>query len=285
MVCRVCLLNVKKSAVLCETCSLISHSKCAINAPPTCDLRAQLLLYAQYAETGNPGSAYSNTVDILKGGGSHVPTSPISEVANVAPSPSSRMTDDYPPTQEQSPQGTPDRPPTAFRFMTAFKSKRSKASLTAEPEQGSSSTSLLPSNAPIDIPSPKDVYQHREKTIPKKPSLLKRNRDLRQQRPQSQSSDSTGPNTASMRSAAESLSSRLEHGRRFTTDIDTGTQSRFTGGGEFEATRLSKTPSLSGASAVPERNWIPSIPGSMPDDNPRHRRQDSKPSSNNCSIQ
>ena len=60
MTCRVCSSNVKKSALLCSQCSLISHSKCAPNAPPTCDLRAQLLLYAQYAEKGDPASAYSN---------------------------------------------------------------------------------------------------------------------------------------------------------------------------------------------------------------------------------
>ena len=46
MICRVCLLNVKKSAAICSQCSLISHLKCAPNAPPTCDLRAQLLHYA-----------------------------------------------------------------------------------------------------------------------------------------------------------------------------------------------------------------------------------------------
>lgn len=287
MVCRVCLLNVKKSAVLCETCSLISHSKCAVNAPPTCDLRAQLLLYAQYAEKGNPGSAYSNSVDILKGGGGHVPTSPVSEVAYVAPSSSSKMTEDYPPAPDQSLQGASDRPPTAFKFMAAFKTKRSKASLTPEPEQGSSSISLLPPNAPNDTQSQRDFHQRKDKTIPKKPSLLKRNRDLRQQRPQSQSSDSTSPNTASMRSAAESLSSRLEHGRKFAAGTDTGTQSRFSAGGEFETTMPSKTASFSGASTVPDGgyNLSPSIPGGMPEDNPRHRKQDSKPPSNNCCIQ
>jgi len=65
MVCRVCLLTVKRSAVLCTACSLISHSRCAINAPPTCDLRAQLMLYAQYAENSNPGSASSNPMDAV----------------------------------------------------------------------------------------------------------------------------------------------------------------------------------------------------------------------------
>lgn len=57
MICRVCLMNVKKSAVLCEHCNLFAHSKCAVRAPPTCDFRSQLLLYAKYAEMGNPSSS------------------------------------------------------------------------------------------------------------------------------------------------------------------------------------------------------------------------------------
>ncbi|KAJ7858456.1 kinase-like domain-containing protein [Mycena leptocephala] len=80
MVCRVCLLNVKKSAVLCEQCSLIAHSRCVVNAPPTCDLHAQLLLYAQYAERGNPGSAFSNPPDVFSE--PHSPGSPRSAGAH-----------------------------------------------------------------------------------------------------------------------------------------------------------------------------------------------------------
>ncbi|KAJ7581275.1 hypothetical protein C8J56DRAFT_794068 [Mycena floridula] len=85
MVCRVCLLNVKKSAVLCAQCSLIAHSKCASSAPPTCDLRARLLLYAQYAQKANPGSAYSNPMDLLDD--NNHPKSPMSDVSYVAHSP------------------------------------------------------------------------------------------------------------------------------------------------------------------------------------------------------
>ncbi|KAF7308495.1 hypothetical protein HMN09_00698500 [Mycena chlorophos] len=46
MVCRGCSLDIKKSAVLCEQCGFILHSKCARKASPTCDLRARLLPYA-----------------------------------------------------------------------------------------------------------------------------------------------------------------------------------------------------------------------------------------------
>ncbi|KAG8908638.1 hypothetical protein FRB99_004926 [Tulasnella sp. 403] len=51
--CRVCHQHVKKSAVLCEECSLICHAACVKDATPHCDVRAQLLTYAQYANQPN----------------------------------------------------------------------------------------------------------------------------------------------------------------------------------------------------------------------------------------
>jgi hypothetical protein len=281
MICRVCLLNAKKSAVICESCSLIAHSKCAANAPPTCDLRAQLLLYAQYAEKGNPGSAYSNSMDLLKLGGGNIPTSPMSEVALVTHPPSSKLSIDIPVTQSPPLHGSPPRPPTAFKFMTAFKTKRSKASLVPESDQvQGSSTSLLP--AASDIPSQNDIHEHREKgkAIPRKPSVLKHKRDSKQ-RPHSLSSNSTSPNTASMRSAADSLSSRLELGRK-TAVSDAATRSR-PSREESEVTKPSHLPSISGASTVAsehEDDYPNGIPGSMPSDNSRHKTK-----SGNCAIQ
>ncbi|KAG8899618.1 hypothetical protein FRC01_010436, partial [Tulasnella sp. 417] len=50
--CKVCQQSVKKSAVLCEECSLICHATCAKDASSHCDVRAQLLLYSQYAQGG-----------------------------------------------------------------------------------------------------------------------------------------------------------------------------------------------------------------------------------------
>ncbi|KAF8577988.1 hypothetical protein K439DRAFT_1530932 [Ramaria rubella] len=41
--CRVCNHPIKKNAVFCTECSLIAHSKCATEAPQTCDLRAQVI--------------------------------------------------------------------------------------------------------------------------------------------------------------------------------------------------------------------------------------------------
>ncbi|KAF6761708.1 STE/STE11/cdc15 protein kinase [Ephemerocybe angulata] len=124
MMCRVCLLNVKKSAVLCAQCSLISHAKCAINAPPTCDLRAQLLLYAQYAEKGNPGSVYSNPLDLL--GESKRPGA-MSDVPYVAHSASGRTSTDTPPPPSPAGQAHSDRPQSVMSDSTGVSSLRSAA--------------------------------------------------------------------------------------------------------------------------------------------------------------
>lgn len=293
MVCRVCLLNVKKSAVLCESCSLIAHSKCATNAPPTCDLRAQLLMYAQYAEKGNPGSAYANSVDILKTGGGHIPTSPTSEVAYVAPPPSSNIS-----TENSTAAGSPNRPHTAFKFMGgAFKTKPSRTSLSPEPspDQGSSSTSLLPLGS--DMQSQSDVQEKRaprprpkekERTILRKASVIWRGRETRQQRPHSISSTSTTPNTASMRSAVDSLSSKLELPTKSgapanETDLSAGGMNR-TRPSVPDAKAL-HTPSLSVTSSVPAReedyDYPSDIPGGLPADERRHKKKDS----GNCAIQ
>ena len=64
MVCRVCLENVKKSAMLCETCSLIAHSKCAVNVPPTCDLHVLRFLYYAYHIRTHPTFSL-RTLDII----------------------------------------------------------------------------------------------------------------------------------------------------------------------------------------------------------------------------
>jgi hypothetical protein len=182
MVCRVCLLNVKKSAVLCEQCSLIAHSKCAVNAPPTCDLRAQLLLYAQYAEKGNPGSAYTNPLDIHE---PH-PMSPASEVAYVSHTPRTSLDGTPPgPLYNGLTPVTPPTPPTAFKFMAAA-FKRSRSNLSPEPDHASSVGSLAPQVPPKE-----------GKKLRKEPK----------DRPQSLKSTSTAANTSSMRSG-ESIMSR-----------------------------------------------------------------------------
>ncbi|KAF8189096.1 hypothetical protein K438DRAFT_1676847 [Mycena galopus ATCC 62051] len=183
MVCRVCLLNVKNSAVLCKQCSLIAHSKCADKAPPTCDLHAQLLLYAQYAEKGNPMSAYSNPLDVLDETG-HGSPHPISPGSNTS-TPRTSLDDTAPPP----PHGdlAPVAPPTAFKFMAAF--KRSRTDLTPEPDLASSSNSIP--QVPLKVGGE---------------TKLKKN--LRE-RLQSVKSTRTAANTAGMRND-QSIPSRLD---------------------------------------------------------------------------
>lgn len=189
MMCRVCLLHVKKSAVLCAQCSLISHAKCAVNAPPTCDLRAQLLLYAQYAEKGNPSSAYSNPADV-----SGEPKRPgaMSDVSYVAHSSANgRASIDTPPPASPTGAAVSESPPSAYRFMAAF--KRSRSNLSPEPQSRSS--------APT--PRPQDAE---ERPRQRKTTLLQKRPP---ERPQSVMSDSTGVSSLrSVATAAESMSSR-----------------------------------------------------------------------------
>lgn len=194
MVCRVCLLNVKKSAVLCSQCNLISHTKCAISAPPTCNLRSQLLLYAQYAE-GNP-SVYSSPVDQLHDLPQNVDV-PLVE--------HSRTSMETPPQTPVNPD-SPEYPLTAVKFMAAFRRSRSNLS----PESVTSSTP--PGGASGD------------ENERRRPAVLFKRRD----RPLSMTSTSTG--LSSLRSAAtatESFSSRRNVEQRSVgTTIDTNTGKR-----------------------------------------------------------
>jgi hypothetical protein len=249
MVCRVCLLNVKRSAVICAQCSLIAHSKCAGNSPPTCDLRAQLLLYAQYAEKGNPSSAYANPLDGLTDSQvANLPLGPMSEVPYVTHTPRSSFDGLLP--QSPPAQSTPAHPPTAFKFLNPF--KRSRA-LSPEPGQASSKPST-------PLPPPKD-----EKPRGKK---LKRNPDRRE----SVASSSTSPNTSSLRSAVTEDSSTRQHGRQSAIS-DAGTRE------SDDAPRSARVVSLSGASIVAMDMDTPT-PGKSPAD-----MQPKKKTSNGCNVQ
>jgi len=59
--CRVCQQSVKRSAVFCEECNLIAHARCAADAPATCDIRHQLMLYAQYSQASTAQELNSPT--------------------------------------------------------------------------------------------------------------------------------------------------------------------------------------------------------------------------------
>ena len=244
----------KKSAVLCEQCSLIAHTRCAPNAPPTCDLRSQLLLYAQYAENGTPTSPYINPMDIFTAAQSVSPSTPMSDGGF-----SSRPSLDAP-SSSPSPYPT-SPPPTAFRVLAKF--KRSHSSLTTNDSDPNHSAHALPT----------------QNVVKPKRSVLKRNPASRE-RPASVSSSSASPRSSSMRSAVtatESLASQRDTIRQSTSSIIETDSGR-------SDPRLSRMTSLSGISATTQREE--SVPGNMPRES-RHRKRDrdSKSSSSGCLVQ
>jgi len=246
MICRVCQLNIKKSAVICAQCSLISHAKCAISAPPTCDLRAQLLLYAQYAEKGN--QAYSSPAELLQ--------DLQNTTSDVAYSPSID-TPPQSPTHIVVPEFSPT---TAFRFMAAF--KRSRTNLSPEPEAVGGSSSL-PSFSTTDV---------EEKTHRKRPVLQKRG-----DRPLSVTSDSTG--VSSLRSAAtaaESFSSQRGTG----TTLPVGRDKEARSGSKLSTTSLDFNRSCQAPEAVSDHGQE-ALLSSL---EPRRHNRGSK-SASNCVVQ
>lgn len=254
VICRVCLQSVKKSAVLCEQCSLIAHAKCASNAPPTCDLRSQLLLYAQYAESGNPMNPYSPMEILAAATNAGTPTSPTSQTSDDGVSRRTSMDSAQP---LNSAAHGHLHPPTAFKVFSAFKRSRSSLTIDQDPHQ----------TASTPTPSTPTVQQ-----ISRKKSVLRRKHDA-DGRPRSISSTtSTTPNSASMRSAvtaAESMSSSSHHPR---ISVDA-------------ADRLSRMTSFSAVSAVSgaetERDE-PKVVGEMPK-SPRDKRRDRE--SGGCTVQ
>lgn len=249
MTCRVCLLHVKKHAVLCAQCSLIAHSKCATNAPPTCDLRAQLLLYARYAEKGNTSSAYNNPIDAIS---EALPRSPASDVAYIAGSPRTSI-DGQSTTAMSPPVAGSLHPPVAFKFMGAF--KRSKSNLAAEPQASSSAAST---------PSP--VV---EKSPPLTPS--KKLRKVPSDRAPSVVSDTTQDSSVrSTATARESFSSKKGTGHKSLLSVS-------------ERAERELDSSVAGDREEEER-----IPGALEQDTRRHshkKHRDSKGSNGNCTVQ
>jgi hypothetical protein len=259
MICRVCLLNVKKSAVLCSQCSLIAHAKCAVNAPPTCDLRAQLLLYAQYAEKGNPTSVYSNPADGLRDFHASSPASDVPFVAH------SRTSIDAPsPSPSPLTPTPPVHPPIAYKFLGALKRSRSKLLLEPTP------------------PVPRKPGE--DKRLRKKPVVVLNTRS--NERPHSLTSNSTGLQSAA--TAAESLSSR--HDRRSFISSEQGTRKSVSGPSapdNSEALDSSMMTSMSGVSEAAsdhDDSRYDGLPGSLPVSPRRSQKRESK-SPGNCVVQ
>jgi len=260
MICRVCLESVKKTAVLCSQCSLISHSKCAKNAPPTCDLRAQLLLYAQYAEKGNPMSAYSNPAEVVNDTHQNVAMSDVPFVEH------SRTSLDMP----RSPGlGAPTEhpPPTAFKFMSAF--KRSRTNLSPEPVSATGSSP----------PTPYKEKEHEPKILRKRTSTVQ----TRGERPLSVTSTSTG--LSSLRSAAtanESFSSPQNTGTR--SQLSTGNARRpVSTSAVIDQARPNKATTASRPNVTNDHEDNRQPPGALPTDTRRHKKRAA--SSGNCTVQ
>ncbi|KAG6821432.1 hypothetical protein H0H93_010156 [Arthromyces matolae] len=237
-----------------------NYSNCASNAPPTCDLRSQLLLYAKYAEQGHTTSAYSNPADgireTLKG-----PTSDVSYVAH-----SRASIDSSSPTPQPSMTTQPVHPPTAYKFL-GF--KRSRHSLSPEPSPAASS-----SQPPQTTDKPKDEAFIRRKTHgPTKSS---------KERPQSlSSSHNTDPN--SLRSTlAESLSIRDRPRSVVNSDIDARRSGHSEAGkashvGERSSSNTEDVASLTGH--IPGALQLPLSPESVMH---RHKKREKSPG---CSVQ
>jgi hypothetical protein len=243
MVCRVCLMNVK-NAVLCEHCSLIAHSRCSANAPPTCDLRAQLLLYAKYAEMGSPLSAYQNPLDGTREG--H-PTSPSSDVPYVAHGTSSS---DVPPSPHPSPHphSKSTHSSAAHKFLGALAFKRSRSSLSPGPSQPTTHSSH--SKAIEETVAPKKIIA------------------TSTARPESLASDQS--DLSSLRSVATAAESFSSHRARSVISV--------TGNGHSQGeTRSSKIRSEAPIRGDREPYHGDSVPATIPTETVRHRKRELKP--------
>jgi len=166
--CRVCLGSARKYAVICDKCSLIAHSQCAREAPPTCDLRSQLLQYAQLAQMSNSHSTPSNPVHASSGPA----TTAIANVGVCSPCPrrSAELIHTACPT-------SPTKGTSGLKFIGGFGRSRSSLSVAC---------SVAPPSA--DPPS----HSHAEKIPRRISSKLARNVSPNE-RPQSVSSDGTAP--------------------------------------------------------------------------------------------
>jgi len=250
VICRVCNLPVKRSAVLCDQCSLIAHSKCAHNAPPTCNLRAQLLLYAQYAENGSSPLEFTGPMTLSSS--TDGVSTPRTSFDFGQPSPSSAT--------------SPVHPPTAFKVLTAF--KRSRSSLSPEP-----ATRSTPSVN--SIPTPRE---RRTSFLP--PNPLKR-KDKEAAR--SLSSNSTSPGPSSLRSQGRDGSTN--NTRR---SAGTRSESIVSRDNDAEASRLSRITGYSVISVGSdhEQGVSPTtdIPGGLPSSSTTSKKRGSK-NNDGCLVQ
>lgn len=251
VICRVCNLPVKRSAVLCDQCSLIAHSKCAHNAPPTCTLRAQLLLYAQYAEKS------PTPLELL---------GPMTLSQSSEGDSTPRTSCDFGQTSNSNPSTPPVHPPTAFRVFGAFKRSRSPLS----PDPAARSTSSVNS-----IPTPRE---RRTSLLPQNP-LKRKDREVAK----SLSSNNTSAGPSSLRSQGQNSSTN--NTRR---SAGTRSESIVSQDNDAEDMRLSRITGYSVISTVsdPEQEEVSAtdVPGGLPSASPIPKKRLSK-GNDGCLVQ
>ncbi|KAF9645362.1 hypothetical protein BDM02DRAFT_3189769 [Thelephora ganbajun] len=251
VICRVCNLPVKRSAVLCDQCSLIAHSKCAHNAPPTCNLRAQLLLYAQYAEKG------CSPLELL----GPMTLSPSAEGVSTP-----RTSFDFGQQSTSSSTTSPVHPPTAFKVLTAFKRSRSMLS----PEPAAQSTPSVNS-----IPAPRE---RRTSLLPPNP-LRRKDKEVAK----SLSSNSTSPGPSSLRSQG-----RDNSGSNTRRSAGARSESIVSGDNDMDVARLSRITGYSvisaGSDHEHEEICPTDIPGGLPSSPTTSKKRTSK-NNDGCLVQ
>ena len=232
--------------MLCDQCSLIAHSKCAHNAPPTCNLRAQLLLYAQYAENG------SSPLELL----GPMTLSPSTDGVSTP-----RTSFDF--GQQPTPSPVTPHPPTAFKVLTAF--TRSRQSLSPEP--AARSTPSVNS-----IPTPRE---RRTSLLPSNP-LKRKDKEVAR----SLSSNSTSPGPSSLRSHGQD--SNPNNTRR---SAGTRSDSIISGGNDTGDARLSRITGYSVISVGSDHDEASptDIPGGLP--SPTTSRRRTSKTGDGCLVQ
>ena len=245
MICRVCLGTVKKSAVICDRCSLIAHAKCAPDAAPTCDLRSQLLLYAQFAETGNSNVFHHSHDGANASPPRHTSMVVPSEVSFVTPS--SRPNADLTSSTPTSGQSLPPKPPAVFKIISGFGCSRSSLSVAH----------------PSASPSPTPAANAEDKVPERKLFKLKHNANSNE-RPHSESSNSTAPKSIQ---TVDSQSSRQEPRRSFFsfTEPDTDTLPRTSQRPSADDTSSSKITSNGGSAFERVEQAVPGTLSGEPD--------------------
>lgn len=258
MICRVCLGSVKKNGVICDRCSLIAHAKCAQDAAPSCDLRSQLLLYAQFAEKGNYNVLQqSRDVANMSPLPTHTSVVVPSEVSFATPS--LRPNADL--TSPSSAQVLPTKPP-AFKFISGFGRSRSSLSVSH----------------PSAFPSPIPAANAEDKATERKTSKLRHNVNSAE-RPHSESSNSTGPRSVN---TVDSQSSRQEPRRSFFSIKEPDTDSVPRASSHASEGASSSKITSKGGSAFERVQQ--DIPGALPGGSDYQKKRNSERHSN-CVLQ